>query len=60
MHVQIWFIFKTRFCFLTNMQGNLACQASFSLALLEIFFHNTKKGGNIIQKLFISFTLQNY
>lgn len=53
IHVQICFIFKTCFCFLTNMQGKLACQISFSLALLEIFFHNTKKGANIVQKLFI-------
>ena len=54
IHVQICFIFKTRFCFLTNMQGNLACQTSFPLALLEIFFHNTKKG-EILSKNYLYF-----
>lgn len=40
--------------FKTNMQGNLACQTSFSLALFGNFFlHNTNKDANIVQKLFI-------
>lgn len=48
------FIFKTRiFVFLTNMHVNLACQTSFSLGFLGIFFpHDTNIGANIVQRLY--------
>lgn len=47
------------FVFLTNMQVNLACQTSFSLAVFGKFFFHNRKVKYCLKTIYI-FTLQNY